>query len=131
LTKIYGKYVGRESFNIEFYVYHLLPEFLLDKHDVEKCESFAYALSDELGWEWAVRLAQIEVGNDEKLHEVGYTLCCTQRVKVDAALWKTKKATTKLFAKASLECDLANYVLHSVKICKEVEDWENIEIISR
>jgi len=122
LTKIYFKYTGRSPFTIEIYVRHLVPEWLIHKHDKEVCEEFCHAMIEECEWYWTLGVGEVEVGTDEEIGW-GYTHCCTQTLDVDCVYWKGKT----IYDRATVKVKLANYVLHGYKVCPEVRNWEIIK----
>ena len=127
LTKIYTEYAGRKhnSFKIEMYLYYYLPEFLIGKHDIEKCESLFRECITEIGpdWSWALDVVkEVNVGSDIKQEEVKYIFCCSQNASAELTFWKLR-AEWKIYDQAKLNITLANYVLHYLKLCREERDW--------
>ena len=125
LTKLYFDYVGKpeNTFSIEFFIIHLLPEFLIGEHDIEKGEGLTYDLLELFGWDWTRFIGSFRMGDDEKLHGWGYLYCCTQTVDVRAIFWKYKHHRWIEYDRGEAEAELANYILHRTKLCEEVRDW--------
>lgn len=127
ITKVYIEYkYGTNPFKIEVILYHRIPEQFIGKHDLGKCEEFAYWVAENMGWYFA-GVGEVKVGDDEKV-DVSYTFCCTQKCKVQALLWKERgigeARRFEIVDSGEFFIDYANYVLHSMKICSNVKDWQ-------
>jgi hypothetical protein len=153
LTKIYTEYrsIKKYAFKIEMYLYHYLPEFLIGKHNMEMCESLFRECIEEVGpdWSWVLDVIEIvttkakeeekekeekegkeevkkkiesKVGDEIKPEEVKYIFCCAQEAEADLVFWKLRAEWT-IYDKVKLKITLANYVLHWLKLCREVRDW--------
>jgi len=119
LTKLYFVYAGRTKFTAEFFLRHYIPEHLIGNHDIKKCHQLTRDLVEACRWYWTLKVGKPKVGDDVKI-DWGYTYCCTQKLNVNCVLWKDER----IYDKTTKTVELANYVLHKIKVCGDVRDWE-------
>jgi len=128
LTKLYFEYmVGNPEnlFSIEFFVYHYLPEHLIGYHDIQKAEAFTYDLVSAVPeWDWVTYVGEFKMGTEKKVERWDYVFCCTQRISIDGVFWKYKHERWRIYDRKTFDVELANHVLHHIKLCPEVSDWE-------